>query len=937
MNELIFQDPLLKTTNDDLSKYDNHHSLIPYLTNFSPLITNVTDKYSVNRRKDINERYLVQYFDFKRQLNNLSHRHGSMVSNSDISSSNINYGGTTSVNHESVTNSSTLQNTNNAGSPNSSFERYRFRLLVDSFLNNREDRIDPYQLQTILTDNHLQLNMHNSERDEEDKIDPLDVLTKVKELNTYTSDKSFMKHIANYGLTSDVRRAMWDEIDTEQLEHINDFIKRNFTNSFRKYYKKLLSVDLQEFDFLKSHNLWVPTIRDDCRHLLVGTIDDNKDLYADKTCPLFIKGLDYIPSIYDSYGGCSVLRSVFSEFKFPVLMYHCTIDINKKIYMMGGLTPCYKCDEEGPDLGKFYIDGIKNLPPPLLPNIINNPGMINNPFMYVYDYSSCALTKADVTGDIPPPLLCMTASKLTDNHIFYYGGFEIKTTLVRDEGGTFYLKERAFLNNTAYVFDTIKLHFTKIEITTHQYQNSDYSTIVPCFGHMQISTLHSIAHDNVNMNDSNTSIDSTILANTKLPQTKLKAPTSKLTENASISSNQEEALRARSMSPRESKNRLNNNNGNLNHGIPIATIIIFGGYKQTGDNKYEAMNDMWAIHVRVVGRGKGNYVQFADTAMASNLRTNNNKDNWPSKRAFFGYDLPKACLFNEIELETKLLKDLENNFKIEYEDERKSVEMVDMKVSGSESIKNGNDNKSLHSANSMSRKDNITNNSNYSNNTELSEMQRHIKLFNVLKRTKNSISLVNESNMPIGNTITIHGGSDNKKIFGDMWWFNLSKLEWKKYETYNNRGPLNDGLGPFRLKLVGHNMNSIGHMSILTGGMNEKVVNELYSVEGNETTSEKHRMEASKIEMNNDFSQDSMINVLNLSTQCYQNISKCQEQHSSLGLTSRAILSVGSCTVESNGIVYFIGGVALKRNNLYKPYLRGALLEFVLPNLSLNG
>lgn len=933
MNELIFQDPLLKDTNDNLGKYSNQHLLLPYLTNFSPLITNITDKYSVNRRKDIIEKYLIQYFDFKRQLNTLSHRHGSILSSSDLSSSAFNFGG-----NESITNSSNLQNAVNGGAFNGSFERYRFQLLVDSFLNNKEDKIDPYKLQSILTEHTSHLEKFHTEKDEEEKIDPLDVVTKLKDSNPYASDKSFQKHISNYGLAGDVRRAMWNEVDTEQLDHINDFIKRSFTNSFRKYYKKLLCVDLQDFDFLKSHNLWIPTIRDDCRHLLVGKEDDeSEDLYANKTSPLFIKGLDYVPSIYDSYGGCSILRSVFSEFKFPVLVYHCAIDINRKIYMLGGLTPCYKCDEERPDLDKFYVDGIKNLPPPLLPGVVNNPGMINNPFMYVYDYTSCSLTKADVTGDIPPPLLCMTASQLTDNHIFYFGGFEIKSTLVNEVDGTFYLKERAFLNNTAYVFDTIKLHFSKVEITPRSYQTKGYPMIAPRFGHMQISTLHSIVMNNTNINDSNSSIDTTVLSSTKMANTESKFPSTKMAKSMSNSSIQEENLIAKSLSPRESRARLNTTQNSINHGIAVATIIILGGYKQTGDNKYEAMNDMWAIHIKVTGRGKGHYVQFAETAMATNLQTDTNKEMWPSKRAFFAYDLPTTCIFNKKAYETGLLKNLEANFKIDYEEDRKAVDKLEVKIGGSEQSKSGSDTRSIHSATSMSRRDTLTDYSIYSKPTAINDLQKHMKVFDILKRTKVSQPLVADPHIPVGNTIVIHGGSDNIDIFGDMWLFNLSKLEWQKYDTCSNVNATSNEVEPFSLKLVGHSMNSIGHMSIITGGMNEKVVRELYISDNSRDIHSESQMTNPYETPNSDVEQDSIINVLNLSTRCYQNISKYQVPHSSLKLTSRAVLSLGSCTVESNGIVYLLGGVAIKRDNLREPYLRGALLEFVLPNLSLHG
>lgn len=44
-------------------------------------------------------------------------------------------------------------------------------------------------------------------------------------------------------------------------------------------------------------------------------------------------------------------------------------------------------------LNDFFVDGIKNLPPPLLPQVINNPSMVNNPHLYVASIPSCRFSK----------------------------------------------------------------------------------------------------------------------------------------------------------------------------------------------------------------------------------------------------------------------------------------------------------------------------------------------------------------------------------------------------------------------------------------------------------------------------------------------------------------------------------------------------------------
>lgn len=88
-----------------------------------------------------------------------------------------------------------------------------------------------------------------------------------------------------------------------------------------------------------------------------------------------------------------IIPSLFSEDKLPALTYHCSVELNGNIYIFGGLMPCYSYEEDAPMLNDFFVDGIKNLPPPLLPQVINNPSMVNNPHLYVASIPSCRFSK----------------------------------------------------------------------------------------------------------------------------------------------------------------------------------------------------------------------------------------------------------------------------------------------------------------------------------------------------------------------------------------------------------------------------------------------------------------------------------------------------------------------------------------------------------------
>lgn len=966
----------------NLDAYKNDYTVVEYLTNIASLLTTTADKYDDSQVQEMNDVQLSRYYDLKKGG---ARRHSSVISGSELStpsSKDLSFNtipNDNDNNNSLMTSTSTTTCTLNPSSNLVRAERVKYQMLVDHFINCAEHRIEAYQLSSRLTlpTHRNDYGVPSSNRDittsSFNKTDAYSELYMGKDLARRFNDFSFGKSITDNKMNIDKEIQEQKSEDQEKpfphdskyepfrprkdsLCQSKDIIDMKFASPYVKYYKKLLTVDINKLDVLKRHNLWIPIIRDDCKDLLVGDYIKQDDVFSEKTCPLFSKGLDCIPTIYDAFLGCSVMKSIFSEFKFPALIYHSSITINKRIFMFGGLIPCYRYDAEAPNPNKYYVDGIKNLPPPLLPDIINNPTLVNNPHLYIYSIDSSRLSKPKLSGQIPPPLLCASVSKLTERHILFYGGFEIKTETKLNKDGKYYLKRSSLLNNTVYIFDTVGLYFTKVDIVAQSYQHVKYPTFTARFGHMQVSTSDI---DDLGFS-SNTSMPPPV--NATIPGTP---------DSNSLNVNKSFRM------PPHGMNRPTLNH--VNHGVNVYTVIIFGGYRQTGDDKYEAMNDMWKLDIKVVGRGKRNFLKFDDTAKAVKIPIASSDESWPSKRAFFAYHIPTTRLINnELKLEN-LLKNLEENFKIDFKttkrhDRPNSTNLSDSGKGSSNSPQPVHNRErkystsfgsEIHHSVSMQRDHESVSSSASSTKQKAANTATSDIKTSGLKPVGTNVSQTSESSR--GRIIVIHGGSNNTNVFGDMWWFNLDNGTWKCMDTYGTRCDDPKNRINAQMKLVGHSMTTLGFMSIMVGGLSNGGVRKLYPnllpLQENPCT-EKDKLEEEMEQLN---TRNSAINIIDLRTRCIQGCletndmqsqklsskSKVSSDTASAKETphmkpiaskhstppeqseSRRVSSVGACVLESEGSVFVVGGLAARGESLNKMYLRGSLLEFVLPSNSL--
>ncbi|CAB4255452.1 similar to Saccharomyces cerevisiae YAL056W GPB2 Multistep regulator of cAMP-PKA signaling [Maudiozyma barnettii] len=900
------------------TNFENDFKTFDYVSNYTSILSTTLDEFRSKNIKLNNELQLAKYYEYKKPIASSTIRQNSVVSTSD---------------------SSIIQSDRNKN----------INSIIDNFLSFAENNIDPYRLKDSLKKYDDIPNPHSGLR-----------LSKLYN-DTHLSD----------------------DIETDS----HSFANLNFANSYYKYYKKLLTVDLKDYDILKKHNLWVPTVRKDHTQFLTefksGEKQENDDMYKDKTCPLFITATYALPSLYDYHAGHSILPSIFSEFKLPSLMYHTTVEFNGQVFILGGLMACYRNDNEIPNVENYYVDGIKNLPPPLLQDVINNPTMVNNPYLYIQYVNSSRLSRPNISGQIPPPLLCMTASKLTERYLLFYGGIEIKTETNFDPTGKIFIKKRAFLNNTAYILDTVSFKFTKIEVNTQSFKEGTSTTFSPRFGHMQIAIKSSDLDISCNsgLTESTSSLAVSISNSMKKDDStggsglhshdspnidpQLDENTNVMTQSNSIPMiNSPSTPTTTTTSNTNTSNNNNSNNistSNAHHANNIFSILIYGGYRQTVDDKYTALDDMWRLDVNIVARGKKGFLKFADSIMASNIPVIGEEGEIPKARAFFAYCLPDTILQGKNSLEYSLLKRLEEEFNVESSlfgshtagnnsNDATTLLFPNIPHSSHIPIDKVTTNTSTNTNTSSSR----TATNNFRNGTNIGTATINLNKSisnNINERRSNTNESLNSGSLHNqlrsinsysgkydhnrnGDTkrvIVIHGGSDNLDVFGDMWWLDLDSMKWLKIDTYNKSDSSNDNvLEVSELKLVGHSMVSAGYSGIFIGGMDDNSVNKIYcnGEKGEGATT-----------------QNGLVNVINLKTQCLmkvedpiESMNEGQEQDSTaleLLRKSRSICSVGGSTIESDGTVLLIGGVVFNNNDIDKIYLRGAMLEFILPAMSL--
>jgi hypothetical protein len=244
---------------------------------------------------------------------------------------------------------------------------------------------------------------------------------------------------------------------------------------------------------------------------------------------------------------------ILGEEPIPSLTYHTSCEVGGIIYTNGGVKALNEGHSgENVDLSRFSIKGV-TLPLPINSRLLNHPCVIPNDDMYLINSVTNHVTKRKTYGDVPPPLLCMSASQITKRHIFYYGGLELINHVVYDEGSDkIFVEKRVKLNNSAYVLDTVTMKFNKFELTAHPNKLTRFPITVPRFGH------------------SSTSVD--------------------------LSRALDESLKTET---------------------PASVFIMGGYRETSVPNRYEAIRDLWKVELSIVYEGLHGYIEFGDVVLAT--------------------------------------------------------------------------------------------------------------------------------------------------------------------------------------------------------------------------------------------------------------------------------------------------------------------------------
>ncbi|AMD20571.1 HDL173Cp [Eremothecium sinecaudum] len=634
--------------------------------------------------------------------------------------------------------------------------------------------------------------------------------------------------------------------------------------SYLNYHDKLSTV-VRDTDYQFSRNMmWVPKV-DDVRK------DGSKSAESDLVQRLYRaehQSTDESPpgeattensstediSNQNLFCGTAVNIPIFGDTKLPCLVYHSVVELKNIMYLFGGLQPCYQSNEEAPNLDDFHVDGIENIPPPINPAFLNNPAMIANKSLYVFSCNRFTLKRPKLSGQIPPPLLCAKTTKLTDRYLFHYGGFEIwNDTIIEEETGQYYLKRRLFPNSAAYILDTQVFKFVKIELVSQQTRFLTLRPTIARFGHAQVS---------LKLNSTNGAAKTGENDEGKSSASSIKTGT------ASYFSSTDDSLHGQG-----SDNGQNKSSNSANS--QIFTVILMGGYGQTNDNTFQALNDLWKIDLCVVSRGKRGYFKFADTAIATLIAKPSDPDKkWPAARGFMAACISETKPMSNIPLIEGLLQEIKE-------------------ISNLEPAQSENESQPAFSGVPFGHK-----------NWKPS----------ATPETEKSQKNTNDCTAPC---LVIHGGSNHNSAYGDMWWFDFEDEKWSQLPLYVKNSKSKEKSIAY-LPLVGHTILQLRDTFHFLGGLHQSDIDKLYK--GGQAPPIKNEGIQCKVE--------NTAAILDLSSMLLKGLIF---NKANPNIFRQHLKVTATTAIYAQTHIWLIGGASMSTEDDCEQQLRGSISELVAP------
>lgn len=417
-----------------------------------------------------------------------------------------------------------------------------------------------------------------------------------------------------------IRGIEYSPLDELLKKYANDETKLKFLRKYEQYFKaitaepsytqSLMNVTNENSDYLKKHRLWFPYMKLDALNLpkiedLIEQVDKEGSEPSDKTkqedeihknTTTTKKKLEELTAALETnFFNYLHIPYMFGEEPIPPLINHVSDAVNNDIYTMGGLTLMNQQEQtellhQITDDGLIPLENVQvnfnyNLPVPLNRDILKSPFMKPNTDLYVYSTSSQTLYKPDLKlsqkfikrpsqttleeNEIPPGLLACQSCVISTRHIFYYGGFELRTKITKHATSAVIDKE-IVMNNEAWVLDTTTLKFKHVSLTVHPTLTTRFPAAIPRFGHICMG----VPIEEMNCDE--------LLS-------------SKETVKSYLS--------------------MNSHDKQFPH---PALVYIVGGYKQSTNSKdFIPLNDIWKLELFInYENKKSNYITFSDASLA---------------------------------------------------------------------------------------------------------------------------------------------------------------------------------------------------------------------------------------------------------------------------------------------------------------------------------
>lgn len=309
----------------------------------------------------------------------------------------------------------------------------------------------------------------------------------------------------------------------------------------------------------------------------------------------------------DTFVNFTYCPTIYGERCVPPLVFHNTVSISDNVYIFGGLECLKTTNFDSLDLSKIKIKG-PDYPFPLKSLILNNPMLVANQRMLVFNSETNIVVLPEVSGDVPPPLCCATATVVTHRYIFYYGGFELVTKrapIQPEAPAVVYLDRELKVNGRCWIYDVVLHSFTEISLVD---KSAEQPITFPRFGHSTTALgLRDVSFEESSYGSLyNYEDDAATTVTTATADSLGSRPTTDIDhETASfVTEDQHSEYNARS----QAKNNY------------ILSLFVFGGYaydEQT--NQFKCLSYNWRIDLRVTSTSINGYLIFKKKALASVL------------------------------------------------------------------------------------------------------------------------------------------------------------------------------------------------------------------------------------------------------------------------------------------------------------------------------